>query len=541
MRAAALTDGAVDPTVGSALCALGYDRDFSALADGVDRPLPPARPVPGWQTVTLDAERRAIGLLPGTVLDLGATAKAWAADRACAAIAGQLECGVLVSLGGDLAVANAPDGGFSVGIADVCGDQTTSVQVSVASGGLATSGIGRRHWMLGGHLVHHLVNPETGRPVDSYWRTVSVAAGSCVDANTASTAAMVKGVGAVTWLEAAIPARPTGAHRRTPSDRRPVAHRRRGRGRPPLRRPMTATAALVGAASNGKALWYLTRSTGLVALVLLTASVVLGVVASVGWTTERWPRFLSQDVHRNLSLFCVGFVAIHVVTTVSDGYVPIGFVDAFIPFLTPYRPLYVGLGALGFDLLLAVLITSALRHKIGFASWRFVHWLAYLCFPIALFHSLGSGTDAPLPLVLLLDAVCAAAVVAVMGWRLVTGRTFTAGQRAAAVVGTVVVGLGLLVFAALGPLRPGWSHRSGTSAALLAQLAKKNALEPDRRRPAPRPRPRPPPVRRPARPPPHRSPRRCRGPSPPPAPTVPARSRWYWTCTSRTPDPRRSP
>ena len=163
---------------------------------------------------------------------------------------------------------------------------------------------------------------------------------------------------------------------------------------------MTPSAALIGAASNGKALWYLTRSTGLVALVLLTATVVLGVVASVGWTTERWPRFLSQDVHRNLSLFCVGFVAIHVITTVSDGYVPIGFADAFVPFRTPYRPLYVGLGALTFDLLLAVLITSALRHRIGFASWRFVHWLAYLCFPIALFHSLGSGTDAPLPLVL---------------------------------------------------------------------------------------------------------------------------------------------
>ncbi len=238
---------------------------------------------------------------------------------------------------------------------------------------------------------------------------------------------------------------------------------------------MTSAVALMGVASNGKALWYLTRSTGLVALVLLTASVVLGVVASVGWTTERWPRFLSQDVHRNLSLFCVGFVALHVVTTVSDGYVPIGFVDAFIPFLTPYRPIYVGLGALTFDLLLAVLITSALRHKIGFASWRFVHWMAYLCFPIALFHSLGSGTDAPLPLILLLDAVCAAAVVAVMAWRLVTGRTFTPGQRAAAVVGTVVVGLAVVVFAALGPLRPGWSHRSGTSTALLAQLAKKNA------------------------------------------------------------------
>jgi len=238
---------------------------------------------------------------------------------------------------------------------------------------------------------------------------------------------------------------------------------------------MTSTMMLLGTASSGKALWYLTRSTGLVALLLLTATVVVGVVASVGWTTERWPRFLSQDVHRNLSLFCVGFVAIHVITTVSDGYVPIGFADAFIPFRTPYRPLYVGLGALTFDLLLAVLVTSALRHRIGFASWRFVHWLAYLCWPIALFHSLGSGTDSSLPVVLALDAACSAAVISVVVWRLATGRTFTAGQRAAAGVGTVVVALALLVFAALGPLRPGWSHRAGTSTALLAQLAKKNA------------------------------------------------------------------
>jgi thiamine biosynthesis lipoprotein ApbE len=208
VRAAALSDGAVDPTVGSALCALGYDRDFSALADGVSGRLPAARPVPGWQTVVVDSERRAIGLLPGTVLDLGATAKAWAADRAGAAIADQLGCGTLVSLGGDIAVGNAPDGGFTIGIADVCGDRTTTVQVSIEAGGLATSGIGRRHWLLGGHEVHHLVDPDTGLPVHPYWRTVSVAAGSCLDANTASTAAMVKGVGAVTWLErVGLPAR----------------------------------------------------------------------------------------------------------------------------------------------------------------------------------------------------------------------------------------------------------------------------------------------------------------------------------------------
>jgi DMSO/TMAO reductase YedYZ heme-binding membrane subunit len=229
------------------------------------------------------------------------------------------------------------------------------------------------------------------------------------------------------------------------------------------------------AASNGKALWYLTRSTGLVALVLLTATVVIGVVASVGWTTERWPRFLSQSLHRNLSLFCVAFVVVHVVTTVIDGYVPIGFADAFIPLLTQYRPVWIGLGALAFDLLLVVMATSALRHRIGYASWRFVHWLAYLSWPIAMFHSLGSGSDSTLAPVLLLDAVCAAAVLAAVVWRLSTGRSFTSGKRVIAAVGTVIVVAALVMFAAIGPLRPDWSHRAGTSTALLAQLAHKYA------------------------------------------------------------------
>ncbi len=204
---------------------------------------------------------------------------------------------------------------------------------------------------------------------------------------------------------------------------------------------------------------------------------VIGVVASVGWTTERWPRFLSQGVHRNLSLFCVGFVALHVVTTVSDGYVPIGFADAFLPFLTPYRPLWVGLGALGFDLLLVVLVTSALRHRIGYDSWRFVHWLAYLCWPIAMFHSLGSGSDSSLP------------VRPRPGRGLRCGRPgrgrLEGGHRphvrcrppgVAAAVGAVVVVFAIAVFAAVGPLRPGWSHRPGPRSALLAQLARKNAV-----------------------------------------------------------------
>jgi thiamine biosynthesis lipoprotein len=146
------------------------------------------------------------------VLDLGATAKAWAADRAAADITRRLGCGTLVSLGGDIAVAGpTPEGGFAVGIADICGDPDAPVAVTIASGGLATSGIGRRHWTIDGRPAHHLVDPATGLPADTPWRTVSVAAGSCVDANTASTAAMIMGDPAPTWLEERhLPARLVG-------------------------------------------------------------------------------------------------------------------------------------------------------------------------------------------------------------------------------------------------------------------------------------------------------------------------------------------
>jgi sulfoxide reductase heme-binding subunit YedZ len=234
--------------------------------------------------------------------------------------------------------------------------------------------------------------------------------------------------------------------------------------------PTVLTTAAVG----GKAFWYLTRASGIVSLVLLSATLVLGVVASVGWTTERWPRFLSQDVHRNVSLLGLVFIGIHVATTVLDGYVPIGVADVFVPFLSPYRPLYVGLGALAVDLLLAVLITSGLRHRIGYPSWRFVHWLAYLCWPIALVHALGTGTDTQLPVILFVEAVCTAAVLGAFAWRMTTGRSLPPGRRTAAASAAVVMTLVIAGFALLGPLRPGWSHRSGTSPSLLAQLAVRN-------------------------------------------------------------------
>ena len=232
------------------------------------------------------------------------------------------------------------------------------------------------------------------------------------------------------------------------------------------------TAGLVSTVGHGSSdLWYLTRAAGLVSLVLLSATLVLGLVASVGWTTERWPRFLSQSVHRNLSLYCLVFIGLHVVSTVADGYVPISLVDAVIPFRSPYRPLYVGFGALAFDMLLAVAITSGLRRRIGTSAWRAVHWLAYVCWPIAVVHGLGSGSDARLPGALLVFVACIGSVAAAVTWRLVVGRAPSTSWRFVSLFAAAFVVFGIAVFAVAGPLRAGWSHRAGTSPKLLTELA----------------------------------------------------------------------
>ena len=262
LRAARLTDGAVDPTCGRALAELGYDRDFGllepapALAPGTAGPgrtgpgpadsgpaspgstspgpagsgpaspgpagsrpasagaasqAAPARAVPGWRSVQLDIGPPRVTLAGGAQLDLGATAKARAADRCAAAIAGQLGCGVLVSLGGDIAVAGpVPAGGWRIRVTDdhAAGPDAAGQTVSITSGGLATSSTMVRAWARDGRRMHHIVDPATGEPARSCWRTVSVAAGSCTDANAASTAAIVRGAAAISWLEdLSLPAR----------------------------------------------------------------------------------------------------------------------------------------------------------------------------------------------------------------------------------------------------------------------------------------------------------------------------------------------
>jgi FAD:protein FMN transferase len=209
LRAARLTDGDVDPTVGAALIALGYDRDFELLRAGgtgaaAARSVSIAS-VPGWRTVQLDPGSSTIRLARGVKLDLGATAKALAADRAAERAHDATGCAVLVGLSGDLAIAGPPpDEGWRVRVTD---DHRSDVGVpgqwiTLRSGGLATSSKLVRRWQAGSRSAHHLVDPASGQPVAGVWRTVSVCAGSCLDANIASTAAIVRGEAAVPWLEA---------------------------------------------------------------------------------------------------------------------------------------------------------------------------------------------------------------------------------------------------------------------------------------------------------------------------------------------------
>jgi thiamine biosynthesis lipoprotein len=225
LRAAELTDGDVDPTVGGAVIALGYDRDFSLIesdggsvpridADGGSVPRVRATSVPGWRAIHVNRPAGTVRVARGVTLDLGATAKALAADRAAARAGEAAGCGVLVSLGGDIATwGPAPPGGWRIRVTD---DHRSDFSapgqtITLAGGGLATSSTTTRRWRTAHGVAHHLVDPATGQPAAGAWRTVSVCAASCLDANIASTAAIIRGERAVGWLESlGLPSRLVG-------------------------------------------------------------------------------------------------------------------------------------------------------------------------------------------------------------------------------------------------------------------------------------------------------------------------------------------
>jgi methionine sulfoxide reductase heme-binding subunit len=216
-----------------------------------------------------------------------------------------------------------------------------------------------------------------------------------------------------------------------------------------------------------RALWYLTRGLGVVSLLLLTCVVVLGILTTVRWARPTWPRFASQQLHRNVSLLAIVFVVVHVVTAVSDPFAPLRITDAVVPFMSQYRPLWVGLGALAFDILITVLVTSLLRLKVGLGRWRSVHWLAYACWPVAVLHGLGTGSDVRLWWFQTLTVGCVLAVVAGVWWRIAHRWPARAGIRIVAAVASVAVPAGIFAFSVRGPLESGWARRAGTPLSLL--------------------------------------------------------------------------
>ena len=223
------------------------------------------------------------------------------------------------------------------------------------------------------------------------------------------------------------------------------------------------------AASGPTALWYAARSTGYVSLLMLTAILVLGIVTAMRWDSRDWPRFLTQAVHRNLSLLVLIFLGIHIVTSVVDPFAGIAVLNSVAPFTGSYRPVWLGLGVLSMELLAALVITSLLRQRIGFAAWRVVHWAAYACWPLAMLHTLGTGSDVRSPWAVIISLGCVGAVVFAIVWRLISEQPrVRPAVRTVSLLVTAAATIALLGFAAAGPLHSGWAKAAGTPDKLLA-------------------------------------------------------------------------
>jgi methionine sulfoxide reductase heme-binding subunit len=229
------------------------------------------------------------------------------------------------------------------------------------------------------------------------------------------------------------------------------------------------------AASSPSAFWYLTRGSGVVALLLLTVSVCLGIATTMRWQATGMPRFAVAGLHRTVTLVAIAFVGLHVATTVLDGYAPVGWKDAVLPFLSPYRPVWLGLGAVAFDLLLALVITSLLRARLGYRLWRAAHWLAYASWPVALVHALGTGSDARFAWLQAVGVGCTLAVVSTLALRLANGPGMP-GRRLAGAAATAALLLAIGIWYRGGPGAHGWAARAGTPASLLAHAGSPAAV-----------------------------------------------------------------
>jgi predicted ferric reductase len=168
---------------------------------------------------------------------------------------------------------------------------------------------------------------------------------------------------------------------------------------------------------SDQVLWYTTRGAGAVSLILLSAVVVLGLLARLRVEARGWPRFLSAAVHGDLALITLVFLLLHIITAVIDPFTHLGLVAAVVPFGSYYKTLWLGLGTIAFELFLAIVATSLLRRHIGARTWRAIHWLAYASWPVAVLHGIGTGTDRTARWMVVIDIVCISAVLAAVAWR----------------------------------------------------------------------------------------------------------------------------
>ncbi|WP_063775105.1 ferric reductase-like transmembrane domain-containing protein [Streptacidiphilus anmyonensis] len=244
---------------------------------------------------------------------------------------------------------------------------------------------------------------------------------------------------------------------------------------------MTPTTVLLAASTAPSPLWYATRAGGTVALVLLTATVALGIAVGGRHTPRTIARFEVTNLHRNLAFLTLVFLALHIVTAVLDTFVHLGWWITLVPFTSGYRTLWLGLGTVAFDLLLAVTLTSAtagVRMRLGQRRWKAIHWLAYGSWPFAVFHAAGTGTDTKDSLQLALYAACLGVVVLAVWWRLFRAGPGHATVRLAAGAATLAVPLALVVFLHVGPLAPGWSHRAEGPAPTAVSLTQATPQDP---------------------------------------------------------------
>jgi sulfoxide reductase heme-binding subunit YedZ len=215
-------------------------------------------------------------------------------------------------------------------------------------------------------------------------------------------------------------------------------------------------------------LWYVDRGTGAVAMVLLTASVVVGIGTTVRWKSPVWPKYISVPFHRNLSILIVCFLAVHVATAILDPFARLGVRDALVPFSSWYRPLWLGLGVVAAELVVALVVSSLLRRHIGYRLWRFLHWFTYAAWPLALVHGLATGDDARTAWFLwAMAGTVAATWLALVFWRLSFGWPLNRWPRLMASVLCSLAVVGLAVWMLNGPLTPTWARVAGTPISLL--------------------------------------------------------------------------